>query len=250
MQPQSVGHNWVSNAFTVLSVTERRVLKSPTITVDLTISPFIYFTVYFIYFKGMLLGAHPFQVWSSYKPCLTDKSASIPVGFCLLSFLWCLRGIPLFAPACSASSVHLRLVACFRPAFSRTHGTSRSRSSCLLAAGASVPPSLAVGSAVAWRLRATRVCLQLSSISIIPVSPFWVVSRILGDSSSGFHLMLTRCMRVSQDLTSSSYFRLLQAARAVPAASWLPCHLTCPSCARYMPQAWSLFSLFSKSAFV
>ena len=70
----------------VLPVTERRVLKSPTIIVDLTVSPSIYFTVCFIYFKVMLLGAHPFHVLSSYKlsvfsnvPCLKNKSTFILV---------------------------------------------------------------------------------------------------------------------------------------------------------------------------
>ena len=84
----------------VLPVTERRVLKSPAIIVDLTVSPSIYFTVCSIHFKVMLLGAHPFHVLSSYKlsvfssvPCLKNKPTCLLVQFCPLSFILYLQDI-------------------------------------------------------------------------------------------------------------------------------------------------------------
>jgi len=84
VESQSGGHDWTANTFTCSIVTERRVLKSPAIIVDLTISPFIYFTVCFTHFKVVLLGAPPFHVLSSCKlsmfsnaPCLKHKSTLV-----------------------------------------------------------------------------------------------------------------------------------------------------------------------------
>ena len=51
---------------------------------------------------------------------------------------------------------------------------------------------------------------KLSNVFIIPVFPFWIVSSIFSASSSGFHLMLTKCIRVSQALTSSYHFHLFR----------------------------------------